>query len=49
VTATVVSTEKVDETSVVVMTNGFVPKTAVAPAGSPTALSVSVQLLLFPV
>jgi hypothetical protein len=49
VTATVVVTDKVDETSVVVIVNGFVPKTAAAPDGSPIALSVSVQALLLPV
>ena len=48
-TAPVVVTDRVDETSAVVIVNGFVPKTAAAPDGSPIALSVSVQELLLPV
>jgi hypothetical protein len=36
------------ETAAFVMVSGFAPKTAVAPDGSPLALSVSVQGLLFP-
>ena len=47
-TAPVVVTDSDDETAVVVMVSGLVPKTAVAPEGSPIALSVSVQALLFP-
>jgi len=44
----IVVTDSDDETAAVVIVSGFVPKTAVAPAGSPIALSVSVQELLFP-
>jgi hypothetical protein len=48
VTAPVVVTDSDDETAAVVIVSGFVPKTAFAPEGSPIALSVSVQALLFP-
>jgi hypothetical protein len=47
-TASVVVTDRDVETAAFVMVNGFAPKTAVAPDGSPLALSVSVHGLLFP-
>jgi hypothetical protein len=47
-TAIVVVTDRDVETAAFVIVSGFAPKTAVAPEGSPLALSVSVQGLLFP-
>ena len=47
-TTIVVVTDTDVETATFVMVSGFVPNTAVAPEGSPLALSVSVQGLLFP-
>ena len=47
-TTIVVVTDTNVETATFVMVSGFVPNTAVAPEGSPLALSVSVQGLLFP-
>ena len=47
-TASVVVTDRDVETATLVIVSGFVPKTAVAPEGSPLALSVSVHGLLFP-
>ena len=47
-TAMVVETDNDVETSPLVIVSGLVPKIAVAPDGRPLALSVSVQVVLFP-